>query len=276
MPLNGMEACMQILNITILRSDIEQGEKYNTTKIRIASFVIALAILIITSSILSTHYDSMNKYYVYGSTQPQLQLQPQQQRNSNLSLSTLMSQGSPLLGNPTAPVTIIDFSDFQCYLCARYVKSTEPLINQTYIQSGKVALVFKHLPNRGFDSLRASLAAQCTNDQGKFWHFHQLLYKNQKPIDSGWVSNDNLKELASQISGLNIQQFEECLKNEKYKSFLESDLALASSFGFQDTPSFIIVNSKDGSNPQVLKGAHPFPSFKAIIDKKLIEVENNN
>jgi protein-disulfide isomerase len=260
---------MQILNITILRSDIKQGEKYNTTKIRIASFVIALAILIITSSILSTHYDSMNKYYVYGSTQPH------QQRYSNLSLSTLMSQGSPLLGNPTAPVTIIDFSDFQCYLCARYVKSTEPLINQTYIQSGKVALVFKHLPNRGFDSLGASLAAQCTNDQGKFWHFHQLLYKNQKPIDSGWVSNDNLKELASQLSGLNLQQFEECLKNEKYKGFLESDLALASSFGFQDTPSFIIVNSKDGSNPQVLKGAHPFPSFKAIIDKKLIEVENN-
>ena len=267
---------MQILNIAILRSDIKQGEKYNTTKIRIASFIIALAILIIASSVLSTHYDFMNKYYVYGSTQPQLQLQPQQQRNSNLSLSTLMSQGSPLLGNPTAPVTIIDFSDFQCYLCARYVKSTEPLINQTYIQSGKVALVFKHLPNRGLDSLGASLAAQCTNDQGKFWQFHQLLYKNQKSIDSGWVGNDNLKELASQISGLNIRQFEECLKNEKYKDFVESDVALASSFGFQDTPSFIIVNSKDGSNPQVLKGAHPFPSFKAIIDKKLIEVENNN
>ena len=262
---------MQILNIMILRSDIKQGEKYNTTKIRIASFIIALGILIIISSFLSMHYDSD----VYGSTQPQLQLQPQQQ-NSNLSLSTLMSQGSPLLGNPTAPVTIIDFSDFQCYLCARYVKSTEPLINQTYIQSGKVALVFKHLPNRGFDSLGASLAVQCTNDQGKFWQFHQLLYKNQKPIDSGWVSNDNLKELASQISGLNIQQFEECRKNEKYKGFVESDLALASSLGFQDTPSFIIVNSKDGSNPQVLKGAHPFPSFKSIIDKKLIEVENNN
>ena len=56
---------MQIMNITILRSDIKQGEKYNTTKIKIASFVIALAILIITSSVLSTHYDSMNKYYVW-------------------------------------------------------------------------------------------------------------------------------------------------------------------------------------------------------------------
>jgi hypothetical protein len=60
MPLNGIEACMQIMNITILRSDIKQGEKYNTTKIRIV-----LAILIITSSVLSTHYDSMNKYYVW-------------------------------------------------------------------------------------------------------------------------------------------------------------------------------------------------------------------
>src|ERR687890_1405347 len=199
-----------------------------------------------------------------------------QQQKGDLSLSTLINQDSPYLGDPSAPITIIDFSDFQCYLCARYVKATEPLINQTYIQSGKVALVFKHLPNRGFDSMGASLAAQCANDQGKFWQFHQLLYKNQKPIDSGWVSNDNLKELASQISGLNIQQFEECLNSEKYKGFVESDLALASSLGFQDTPSFIIVNSKDGSNPQVLKGAHPFPSFKSIIDKKLIEVENNN
>src|ERR687891_916537 len=269
MPLNGIEACMQIMNITILRSDIKQGEKYNTTKIRIASFVVALAILIITSSVLSTHYDSMNKYYVYGSTQPQLQLQPQQQQNSNLSLSTLMSQGSPLLGDPSAPITIIDFSDFQCYLCARYVKATEPLINQTYIQSGKVALVFKHLPNRGFDSMGASLAAQCTNDQRKFWQFHKMLYDNQKPIDSGWVSKDNLKKFASQIVGLNMQQFEVCFDSKKYKDFIESDLTLGSSFGFHDTPSFIIVNSKDGSNPEILKGAHPFPSFKAIIDKKL-------
>ncbi|MDQ3837790.1 MAG: DsbA family protein [Thermoproteota archaeon] len=232
------------------------------------SSVLILVILIVASSTLSTHSEFMNDYYVFGS--PQLQLQPQQQQqNTGLSLSTLASQGSPLLGDPTAPVTIIDFSDFQCYLCARYVKATEPLINQTYIQSGKVALVFKHLPNRGSDSFGASLAAQCVNDQGKFWQFHQLLYKNQKPIDSGWVSNDNLKKLASQITGLDIQQFEECFKNGKYKDFVEKDLALASSLGFQDTPSFLIVNSKDGSNPQVLKGAHPFLSFKTIIDNKL-------
>jgi protein-disulfide isomerase len=197
-------------------------------------------------------------------------------KENNLSLTNLIQQGSPYLGDPsTAPITIIDFSDFQCYLCARYVKTTEPLIRDTYIETGKVVLVFKHLPNRGFDSLGASIAAQCSHEQGKFWEFHNILYENQKPIDSGWVNQENLKKFAAKLNGLDIEKFNECLDNQKYKEFVERDIDLGSSFGFQDTPSFVIVNSKDGSNPEVLKGAHPFPSFKAIIDKRLSEVQNN-
>ena len=197
--------------------------------------------------------------------------------NSSLSLTNLIQEGSPYLGDPsTAPITIIDFSDFQCYLCARYVKATEPLIRDTYIETGKVVLVFKHLPNRGFDSLGASIAAQCAQEQGKFWEFHNILYENQKPIDSGWVNQGNLKKFAAKLNGLDIEKFNECLDNQKYKEFVKKDIDLGSSFGFQDTPSFVIVNSKDGSNPEVLKGAYPFPSFKAIIDKRLSEVQNNN
>jgi protein-disulfide isomerase len=100
-----------------------------------------------------------------------------------------------------------------------------------------------------------------------------LVQLSMRNPHSGWVSKDNLMEFASQVPSLNMQQFEDCLNSEKYKNFIKNDLALASSFSFQDTPSFIIVNSKDGSNPEVLKGAHPFPSFKAIINKKLTEVE---
>jgi len=114
----------------------------------------------------------------------------------------------------------------------------------------------------------AALAAQCTNDQGKFWQFHNLLYSNQKPIDSGWVSKENLKNFASQISGLDIKQFNTCLDNEKYKSFVQKDIDLALSFGFRETPSFIVENS-NGSNPEMLAGALPFESFKAVIDKKV-------
>lgn len=197
-------------------------------------------------------------------------------KENSLTLANLIQQGSPYLGDPsTAPITIIDFSDFQCYLCARYVKATEPLIRDTYIETGKVVLVFKHLPNRGFDSLGASIAAQCSHEQGKFWEFHNILYENQKPIDSGWVNQENLKKFAAKLNGLDIEKFNECLDNQKYKEFVERDIDLGSSFGFQDTPSFVIVNSKDGSDPEVLKGAHPFPSFKAIIDKRLSEVQNN-
>jgi protein-disulfide isomerase len=187
------------------------------------------------------------------------------------SLSELIQQGSPYLGDPSAPITIIDFSDFQCHLCARYVKNTEPLINETYIQTGQVALVFKHLPNRGFDSLGAHLAAQCTNDQGKFWQFHNLLYDNQQGIDSGWVNEENLKKFASQIPGLNIEQFNSCFDTQKYKEFIDKDVEFANSKGFFDTPNFIIVHSNDGSDPEMIRGAQPFPAFQSVIDKKLNE-----
>jgi protein-disulfide isomerase len=225
---------------------------------------VCVVLLIITIIITSATILSFSIFNIANATTEEIQ-------NTKLALSNLIQQDSPLLGNPSAPITIIDFSDFQCYLCARYVKETEPTIYETYIQTGKVNLVFKHLPNRGFDSMGAALAAQCANEQGKFWEFHKILYTNQKPIDSGWVSKDNLKKFASQITELNKQLFNSCLDSEKYKSFVEKDLAFGASFGFYDTPTFIIVNS-DGSNPEILRGAHPFPSFKALIDKKIAEM----
>ena len=194
-------------------------------------------------------------------------------QNSNekikaLPLQDLIRNGSPFQGKVSAPITMIDFSDFQCYLCNRFVKNTEPLVNQSYIQTGKVALVFNHLPNRGFDSMGAALAAQCTNDQGKFWQFHNLLYSNQKAIDSGWVSKENLKNFASQIPGLDIKRFDRCFDSEKYKSFVQKEIELALSFGFKETPSFIVENS-NGSSQETMSGALPFESFKAVIDKKI-------
>ncbi len=191
---------------------------------------------------------------------------------SLFSLSNLVEQGSPYIGNLSAPITIVDFSDLQCHLCARYVKNTEPLINETYIQTGQVALVFKHLPSRGFDSMGAHLAAQCTNEQGKFWQFHKLLYENQQDIDSGWVNEDNLKKFVSQIPGLDIQQFNSCFDNQTYKEFVENDVRLANSQSFFDTPSFFIMNSIDGSDPEIIRGAQPFAAFQSVIEKKLEEL----
>ena len=146
-----------------------------------------LTIITLTLSVVGV----INHYYIDISAQ-----ESNQNQTMTLALRTLVQDGSPFIGNLSAPITVIDFSDFQCYLCNRYVQNTEPQINETYIQTGKAVLVFKHLPNRGFDSMGAALAAQCTNDQGKFWQYHKLLYSNQKPIDSGWVNKENLKKFA--------------------------------------------------------------------------------
>jgi protein-disulfide isomerase len=131
--------------------------------------------------------------------------------------------------------------------------------------------VFKHLPNRGFDSKNASLAAQCTNDQGKFWEFHKILYANQGPIDSGWVNNENLKKFASQLPNINITEFNSCFDTKKYESFIDKDIALANSLGFTETPSFIIMNS-EGSIIEKIQGPKPFPIFKTVIDS--VEKQN--
>lgn len=190
--------------------------------------------------------------------------------NNSLSLSNLIANGSPFYGNKSAPIMVIDFSDFQCYLCKRHVDNTEQQLNSTYLETGKAIYIFKHLPNRGLDSKIPSLAAQCLNDQGKFWQFHHLLYKNQGPIDSGWVNNINIKKFASQISSINMTNFNLCFDDKKYEKFIDNDIKLANSLGFKETPSFMIAK-RDGSNPQKIEGPKPFPFFQSMIDK----MENN-
>jgi protein-disulfide isomerase len=186
---------------------------------------------------------------------------------NNLSLASLISQGSPITGKPTAPVTLIEFGDFQCEFCARFAKVTEPSINTTYIQTGKANMVFKHFITHGEDSVTAAITSQCANEQGQFWNFYKTIYENQGPENSGWANIENMKKFASQISGLAKQKFDSCIDSQKYRSLVDNDMALGVSLGMQGTPSFIIVKN-DGSNPETLLGAQPFPSFQSIIDKK--------
>ena len=182
----------------------------------------------------------------------------------------MIQSGAPLLGKPSAPITIVEFGDFQCKFCDRFAKQTEPKINSTYIQTGKVNMIFKNFVTHGPDSLTAAMAAQCAKDQGKFSSFYEILYKNQGEENSGWANANNLKKFASQISGLDKQMFDSCLNSAKYKSFVDSDNTLAISYGFQGTPTFIIEKA-DASKAERLLGAYPFPSFQAIIEKKLSE-----
>jgi protein-disulfide isomerase len=238
---------------------MKNNRKY-TGMVLLTAIIFLAAIVSSFSPLISSSQPYPMPFYAFAQTQG----------NAPLSLSNLIKQGASYQGSTSAPVTLIDFSDLQCHLCDRFVKATEPIINSTYVQAGKVAFVFLHLPNRGFDSFPAALAAQCTNDQGKFWQYHNLLYDNQGPIDSGWANRDNLKKFASQLAGLDMQKFNSCFDSQKNKPIVENNVALAHSLGFTQTPSFIIVRN-DGSNPQKLEGPQPFPEFKFLIDKELGE-----
>ncbi|HZT35525.1 MAG TPA: thioredoxin domain-containing protein [Nitrososphaera sp.] len=186
----------------------------------------------------------------------------------SLTFSNLVASGSAVKGNPAAKVTLIEFGDFQCDFCHRYANATYPQIDQQYVGTGLINVVFKHFAWYGQDSVNAAEASLCANEQGKFWQYHDVLYQNQKAINSGWASKDNLKGFASQVQGLDTSKFNSCFDSGKYSSQVNADISLAKSLGFQGTPQFIVEHS-DGTKQTLIPGAYPASTFQQVIDKAL-------
>ena len=222
----------------------------------IAGIIVSVAIAVIAVSALS--FDSTNT--VMENTDTNLSVSP-------LSFSNLITSDTPLKGDPSAPITLIEFGDFQCPNCGRFARDTSPQIEASYVESGQVSMAFKHFTVIGPDSKTAAMASQCANDQGMFWEFHDELYNNQGPENSGWANKDNLKQVASNM-GLDKQSFDSCLDSNKYQSLVEDDLNLAKQIKFTGTPSFLLLKS-DGSKPQALTGAYPYATFQKIFDESL-------
>lgn len=173
------------------------------------------------------------------------------------------SMGSPILGSVNAPITIVEFGDYQCPQCDKWFREVSPSIEDNYIKTGKANLVFVDLAFFGPDSTKAAEASYCANDQGKYWEFHNLLYSNQRGTNDGWANSDNLKKFASQL-GLNMDLFNTCLDGDNYKKRVAHNVQVAQDNGAKGTPTFIIVNSK--GEQQKIDGAQPFSAFKQTLD----------
>ncbi len=218
--------------------------------------IVSVVIAVIVASALN--FDSADT--VMDNTDPDSFISP-------LSFSNLITSDTPLKGDPSAPITLIEFGDFQCPNCGRFARNTSPQIEASYVESGQVSIAFKHFPVVGPDSKPAAMASQCANEQGMFWEFHDELYNNQGNENSGWVNKDNLKQIALNI-GLDKQSFDSCLDSNKYESLVENDLSLAKQIKFTGTPSFLVLKS-DGSKPVALTGAYPYATFQKIFDDSL-------
>ena len=179
-------------------------------------------------------------------------------------ISTAM--GSPVLGDPDAPITIVEFGDYQCEMCYRWFHQTKPTIVQNYIDTGKANLVFVDLAFLGRDSPKAAQATYCAEDQGKYWEYHGLLYASQEHVDNGWANSERLKAFAFSL-GLDMELFESCLDSSKYSKRVSHNIDEARKQGANATPTFFIIDS-DG-NQQKIQGAQPYSVFKNVMDSMI-------
>lgn len=199
-------------------------------------------------------------------TTPQpTQTQPTEARRIFVSLSD-----DPVKGNQSAPVTIVEFSDFQCPFCARFFTQTLPQIQQDYIGPGKVKLVFRDFPLDSIhpNAIGASIAAHCANEQAKFWEYHNKLFEGQTQWASLGASDaaNTFIQYASEL-GLDSDNFNSCLNSTKSLDEISSDYMDGINYGVSGTPAFFIGNDKDGY--VTLIGAKPYSEFKQAIDNEL-------
>jgi len=202
-------------------------------------------------------------------TQPS-QVLTQQPTQRGAQIYTISIDDDPVKGDPNAPLTIIEFSDFQCPFCARFYSQTLPLLEENYIDTGKVKLVFKDLPlDRLHPNARAThIAAECANEQGKFWEYHDVLFEKQSQWQS--LSTSNLDTTLTNFAaglGIQITDFQVCMESQEIADEVNDDTLEAASHGTTGTPTFFIGNEKDGFTKLV--GAQPFTAFKTIIDTRI-------
>jgi len=178
-----------------------------------------------------------------------------------------LENGSPLLGSESAPVTIVEFGDYQCESCYHWFHTTRATIIDNYIETGKAKLVFVDLPFLGRDSPKAAQASYCAEDQEKYWEYHTILYTFQDgPPDSGWADRDRLNSFAFSLD-MNMDEFNECMDSSKHKQRVKANYDDAVKNGATQTPTFILVSS-DGTTKK-LGGAQPYSVFAATIESML-------
>lgn len=177
-----------------------------------------------------------------------------------------LTSGSPVLGSTSAPITIVEFGDYQCEACYHWYHNTRADIIDNYIDTGKANLVFMDLPFLGRDSITAAQATYCADDQGKYWEYHETLYNFQEAIDNGWASKDRLVSFAFNLD-MNLDEFNDCMDSSKYAKRVKANYDESQRFGAEATPTFLII-SPDGAVKKITS-AQPYSVFSQVIEPML-------
>jgi protein-disulfide isomerase len=180
----------------------------------------------------------------------------------NFTLQQLIENGSPYEGNPSAPITIVEWGDYQCTYCHLFHDSSLDVIKEEYLKSGKANLVFRDFPLNGPASVLAAEATHCAKDQGKFWEYHNEVYRNWNGENTGWVSEDTLVMFAQNV-GLDDAKLKSCLDSSKYKQQVLDTYDFGQKIKINETPSFLII--KDNKVVKIT-GNQPIDVFRKTLD----------
>ncbi len=225
-------------------------------------YILPISILVAAILVCGTIFYNTNLLITkLGGTNQNQQAAALQNQNNNFKGISERSS-APVLGNQKAKVAIVEFSDFQCPFCQKFTNETFNQIKTNYIDTGKAKIIFRNFPlvQLHVNAEKAAEAAECANQQGKFWQYQELLFKNGKSDGAGLAAND-LKNYAGQ-AGLNQNQFNSCLDTGATAQIIQQDIKDGQSAGVTGTPSFFV-------NGKLIVGALPYDNFKQAIEEAL-------
>lgn len=178
-------------------------------------------------------------------------------------VSKLIENGSPIMGNPNAPITILEWGDYQCTFCYKFHQNTLDIIKEDFVKTGEVKIIFKDFPLNGLDSKLAAEATYCAQDQDKYWEYHDELYKNWGGERTGWITRESLEKFAMTID-LNLKEFNDCLDNHTYKDRVNTHYQFGKELGIDATPSFLVFNEEKIIK---IRGNQPLDVFLKTFDE---------
>jgi protein-disulfide isomerase len=179
--------------------------------------------------------------------------------DSRVNMDNIQLENWSSLGNPEAPVVMVEYSDFACPYCGRFFDETLPEIKENYIDSGEVFFIYKDLGVVGGD--KAAEAAHCAGEQDSYWEYHDLLFERSNQDRGRWSDSSTHAGYAEELS-LNKEMIVTCFEEARYSEKVQNSTDEAISLGITGTPGFVI-------NGEIVKGAQPYQVFEQIIEEKL-------
>lgn len=193
-----------------------------------------------------------------------------------LAMSAYATQGftdedDRVRGNPRAPLTLLEYSDFTCGYCEKFFQETWPILFSEYIDTGKVRLVYRDFPRApSGPSVDTALAARCAGEQGQYWAMHDRLFAS-----SSKFSAPQLQQQADALK-LDARQFASCFEGSRYTQDIFKDRMEGGELGVRGTPHFILFATDNPREAVAIPGAFPYEVFKEEIDKLLQTVSSPN